>query len=94
MADRVTQYNTLSFSLTLERNGEVENRTFQIETDTSADGNFKSNINTFRQLLLNKYDRFFQPTNWRDSNLADEEWLTSGVKVKYIIRRETEFDFT
>lgn len=93
MSDRITQYSTLSFSLTLERNGEVENRTFQIETDTAID-NLKSNVNTFRQLLLNKYDHFFQPTNWRDSNIAEEEWLTSGVKVKYIIRRETEFDFT
>lgn len=93
MADKITQYSTLSFSLTLERGGETENRTFQIETE-NVDANLKDRVGEFRQLLLGKYNRFFQPTNWRDSNLADEEWLTSGVKVKYIVRRETEFDFT
>lgn len=95
MADRIQNYSTLSFSVTLERNNETVYRSFQFEADSSIiDNQFKPNINEFRELLLNKFNRFFQPTNWRDSNLAEEEWLTTGVSVKYINRRETTFDFS
>lgn len=92
MADKVTRSSTLSFTLGFERDGETENRNFQFESF-----NFGADTGTglarFRNDLLNEYNKFFQPTNWRDSDNAEEEWTTTSVKIKLIEKIETEFDY-
>lgn len=92
MADKITRSSTLSFTLGFERDGETNSRNFQFESYLfNADS--KNNVGIFRQELLNEYNKFFQPTNWRDSDNAEEEWTTTSVKVKLIERTETEFDY-
>lgn len=91
MADKITQSSSLSFTLGFERNGETESRNFQFESfDFEPDK--RESVMQFKNELLNEYNKFFQPTNWRDSDNAEDEWTTTTVKVKLIVKRETEFD--
>lgn len=92
MADKMTNSNSFSFSIDFARNNEANSRNFTVEVYNTG-GNPRNAAAEFRSLLLGKFNKFLQPTNWRDADIAEEEWTTVAVKVKFIAKTETEFDF-
>ena len=85
------------FTLTLNKTGEpATSRTLTIDYITAAMPDYspeKENIGSFRQLLLGKFNKFLQPSGWRDNDSAEDEWTVTEVAAKMIYKSEAELDF-
>lgn len=89
MAAQTATTYTLSFSLNLVRGGETAKRTLTFDytgelTETA--------INNVAQQWLTNYNKLIQPSNWRDSDAAEEEWTTIGITPATKVTTTTTYD--
>lgn len=87
----VTEYNDLSAKFTLERDNETTSRTISIG---QAQDDPTSQIAAFRTFVLGSASTLMQPTNWRDGDVAEDEWKTTAVTFTLNSGVKTVFDDT
>lgn len=84
------------FTLTLDKAGEAStSRTLTIDYIKVAESApERDNVASFRALLLGKFNKFLQPSGWRDNDVAEDAWTTTAVTVKTVYKFENELDFS
>lgn len=98
MADTFTSKDTLAVALTLQRGTESASRTFSIDNpnwDRSSEEStaaYKTALANLKTFLLGEGKTLIQPTSWRDSDAAEEEWETVGVSFKTTFADIIEFE--
>lgn len=75
MATTNTTY-TLTFQLNLVRGGETAKRSLSFEYTGELT---EETINSVAQQWLTNFNKLIQPNQWRDSDIAEEEWTTIGI---------------
>lgn len=88
MATTTTTY-TLSFTLNMVRGGDTAKRTLSFDyTGTLTE----QAVEAVAQQWLSQYNKLVQPTNWRDSDTAEEEWTTIGITPASKTTETTTYD--
>ena len=95
MADKVKNTKTLYVDFYLTRGTESTTRSISFETQI-ADANIKANVGAFRLAVLgdDNYSKIIQPSNWRDSDESEEEYLTNEIGARLKTTTELTFDFS
>lgn len=89
MAAVTTTSNTVSFTLNLARSGDTNKRTLSFDVaETIAAASLESAAATW----LASYNKLIQPTQWRDSDTAEEEWTTIGITPTQTTKTVTTYD--
>lgn len=88
MATAETAYS-MTFTLNLVRGGETAKRTLNF--DYSGEPTAES-IGSTAQNWLTNYNKLIQPSNWRDSDAAEEEWTTIGITPSAKVTTTTTYD--
>lgn len=88
MAETATTYN-LSFTLNLVRGGETAKRSLSF--DYTGELTEEAVNQVARQWLAN-YNKLIQPSQWRDADVAEEEWTTIGITPNSKVTTTTTYD--
>lgn len=100
MADVSTSTTKAQFEWILQRGASTATRTFSIDNVPYTEGG-KSSAVAFRDVFtgegtnpLSIIDptKFWQPTGWRDSDVAEDEWETVGCNLKLVKTDEWNID--
>lgn len=91
--DKATESQYLSLSFALQRGTLTSSKTISLDIMKVDDATWKQTVSNYRQLILNSYNKLIQPADWRDSDLEEEEWVTTDITVKYTTKVEVTFDF-
>lgn len=81
----------------LVRDGETTTRVIEVPfplTDSSSEA-IQTAVNTADSLFTssdNYQNVYMQPSNWRDNNLAEEQWTTTGVHYEIITTTTTPIE--
>ena len=83
MAYTIQDTNTASFRIPLVRDGEETSRTLTIPNVNTAGlsiADYNNALALFRSDLsaVEGYATAFQPTNWRDEDITEDEWTLRG----------------
>lgn len=81
----------------LERDGETTTRTLDIPfaKDSTAENlqTYVNNVNyAFTKEDTFRTNMIIQPANWRDTNTAEEQWITKGVHYEIVRTSTTPID--
>lgn len=78
----------------LQRGEDTTTRSIEIpypNTDTSGDTlqNLVNTANTTFTNADNSMNKFIQPSNWRDTNVSEAQWITLGVRYEIVTTSTT-----
>lgn len=79
MAQTVTETYRVSFKCLMQNDIETNTRTVSFDSfkqDTTA---LTAAATAISQRLVSDYNKFIQPTGWRDSDYTEDEWTTISV---------------
>lgn len=86
MAVGVTEIKTVCrLVFDLERDEETTSRSIEIPYGLTEDSSaaLQQAINaTNTKYTSSSYNVMIQPANWRDNNIAEEQWVTKGVRYE------------
>lgn len=97
MADQIKETNTCNLTLTLNNGNEVKTRSISFDIENTAlKPNIKEAIKTglIPMLVGGGMSKAFQPTGWRDNDIAEEEWECLQVEAKLVTKNELTLDLT
>lgn len=102
MAVTIENTNTITFKIPLEgpeELGETPHRTRNvaipfIKTSGISTANYTEALDEFRN-VLSANPTMFQPTDWRDTNVAEAAWSLSGgasaITMEYVSQTKSTF---
>lgn len=68
-----------NFKCTLQRGTENESRNIYFDSNFTDIVQIQQGANVIAQSLVGGYNKFVQPTGWRDADITEDEWETIGV---------------
>ena len=89
MATTQSNTYTLSFTLNMVKGGETSKRTISFDYDGELT---EQTVNNVANAILTTYPKLFQPTQWRDADIAEEEWSTIGVTPSSVVKQTTQYE--
>lgn len=92
MATKVTNRTVVNLDMQFVRNGTIATRSISFDSYFSTLEAAQPAVLNFAEYLLENYPTFIQPTNWRDSDTAEEEWTLTKITPTITTETETEFD--
>ena len=88
MAETATTYS-LSFTLNLVRGGETTRRSLSFDYTGELT---EEAVNQVANQWLAQYNKLIQPSQWRDADVAEEEWTTIGITPSSKVTTTTTYE--
>lgn len=79
MAATTTELYRANFKCTLQRGTENESRNIYFDSNFKSVDSIASAAESVAESLVGAYNKFIQPTGWRDNDVTEDEWITIGV---------------
>lgn len=79
MASIITENYRANFKCTLQQGTENMSRNIYFDSYIQDMASIATAANLIAQSLVGGYNKFIQPTGWRDNDTAEDEWTTIGV---------------
>lgn len=94
MADKTTTSSTCNWKLTLEKGNEsvTRNISFDVENEGLMPDIKRAMQSIMPSLVGGSLSTVIQPSGWRDSDIAEDEFHCTNVEVRLVTKTETLLD--